>query len=45
MKRTEHFKSAGVPVLCDEEFKEKGGKELILNTVFSSNSLKVTNRT
>lgn len=44
MKRTKHFKSAGVPVLCDEEFEEKEGKELILNTVFSSSYLKVTNQ-
>lgn len=44
MKRTKHFKSTEVHVLHNEEFKEKGGKEWILNTVFSSNYLKVSNQ-
>lgn len=44
MKRTKHFKSTEVHVLHNEEFKEKGGKEWILNTVFGSNYLKVSNQ-
>lgn len=44
MKRTKHFKSTKVHVLHNEEFKEKGGKEWILNTVFSSNYLKFSNQ-